>query len=137
MISEYMNIFTVHMFILADRPIWWVLYNQSNFYRKHLVIGKFNFLHQFTPLSFIKSTESYEVCRLGRQGKSLPKYEKAKLSETAQCVSNALQSEVEEQLRKRSRECKPSRAIFLSETITNELQTTLHFDDTDRNQIAK
>ena len=86
-------------------------------------------LKKFNKAEYKKKTHK-ELC------KSLPKYEKGKLSETAQCIANALQSEVEEQLRKRSRECTPSRANFLSETITNELQTTLHLDNTnDGNQI--
>ena len=70
-----------------------------------------------------------ELCKL------LPKFEKSKLDETSQCIANALQSAVNEQVRKRSRECTPSRSIenLLSNTVIDDFNTTLQIDDTDSN----
>ena len=88
----------------------------------HVELKKFN-------KSEYKKKAMKELCKL------LPKFEKSKLDETSQCISNALQSAVNEQVRKRSRECTPSRSIvnLLSNTVIDDFNTTLQIDDTDSN----
>ena len=63
-------------------------------------------------------------------GRLLPKYEKGKLSETAQCISNAMQSEVQERMRKKSREHRASNNA-ISESILNAFDSTIQLEDTD------
>ena len=86
-------------------------------------------LEQVSSLSHVElkkfNKTDYKKKALKKLGKLLPSYEKSKLSETAQCISNALQSAAEEQLRKRSRECTPRRSSLLSDTVIEELNTTL------------
>lgn len=68
----------------------------------------------------------YKTMVLDEITKILPDISKQRLDETAQCVSNFLQTEVQEQLRRKSRQS----AMYntdtdLSETVINDLDTTL------------
>ena len=74
----------------------------------------------------------YKKKALNELSKLLAKYEKSKLTETAQCIANALQSDVPEQLRKRTREYTPSKTeSMLSNTILKDLDMTLGLDETE------
>ena len=56
--------------MLADRPILVIYYNQSNFDSGILCqdfIPAFSDKPRMTPVSLVKATESYDVCRLGHQ----------------------------------------------------------------------
>ena len=95
-------------------------------------VVKQNLLDLVTNLSHVElkifSQDEYKKKAFKELCKLLPTYEKSKLSETAQCISNALQSEVRVQLRKRSRECTKSGANVLSETIISDLDSTLQLE---------
>ena len=95
-------------------------------------------LEQVSSLSHVElkkfNKTDYKKKALKELGKLLPSYEKSKLSETAHCISNALQSAAEEQPRKRSRECTPRRSSLLSDTVIEELNTTLQTDGADNSR---
>ena len=97
-------------------------------------------LEQVSSLSHVElkkfNKTDYKKKALKELGKLLQSYEKSKLPETAQCISNALQSAAEEQLRKRSRECTPRRSSLLSDTVIEELNTTLQTDGADNSRNA-
>ena len=63
----------------------------------------------------------------------LPNFNKSRLDDTAQCVSNFLQSEVKELLRKKSRESRKHTAALLSDTIVNELNNTMELPVSEAN----
>ena len=63
----------------------------------------------------------------------LPNFNKSRLDDTAQCVSNFLQREVKELLRKKSWESRKHTAALLSDTIVNELNNTMEPPESEAN----
>ncbi|MEW8544986.1 MAG: hypothetical protein AB2693_15785 [Candidatus Thiodiazotropha sp.] len=67
----------------------------------------------------------YKKKVLKEMSKLLPDHEKSQLSDTAHYISNALNNEAQTQLRKKSRDCSPSKTNELSNTVLEELDTTM------------
>lgn len=67
----------------------------------------------------------------------LPTFNKSKLDDTAQCVSNFLHSEVKDLLRRKPRDSRANNTNLLSETVINDLNSTMEPPDseTDTNQF--
>ena len=55
----------------------------------------------------------------------MPTFNKARLDETAQCISNFLQREVQDLLRRKPRDSQTHNANLLPETVINDLNSTI------------
>ena len=75
----------------------------------------------------------YKKVVMSEMSDLLPEYQKSQYDQTALCVVNFLQSEVKALLRKAPEETPQSDTNLLSETVTNELDSTMqqHSDESD------